>query len=56
MRGRLPPALANHRHLKEADLQELAPERAQPSLRPTSTFLWIFSLLGHLVLSQDSSF
>ena len=26
MRGRLPSALANHRHLKEGDLQELAPE------------------------------
>lgn len=56
--GRLPltMALANHGHVKEADLQESAPEKVQLGRRPTSTFLWIFSLSGHLVLSQDSSF
>lgn len=56
--GHLPlaMALANHGHVKEADLQESAPEKAQPGRGPTSTLLWIFSLSGHLVLSQDSSF
>lgn len=54
--GRRSPALANHRHSKEADLQESAPDRVQLVSRPTSTFLWMFSLLGHLVLSQDSFF
>lgn len=56
--GRLPlaKALANHRHMKEADLQESSPEKAQLGQWPTSTFLRIFSLSGHLVLSQDSSF
>lgn len=30
--------------------------KAQPGLQPTSTLLTVFSLSGHLVLSQDSSF
>lgn len=42
--------------VKEADLKETVPEKAQRGLQPTSTLLWIFSLSGHLVLSQDSSF
>lgn len=49
-------ALAHHGHMKEADLQESTPDKAQPGWEPTSTLLWIFSLSGHLVLSQDSSF
>lgn len=56
--GHLPlaMALANHGLMKEADLQESTPEKAQPGRWPTSTLVWIFSLSGHLVLSQDSSF
>jgi hypothetical protein len=49
------PAMCTGKRLTYKNLL-LKAQLSQAGLQATSTLLWIFSLSGHLVLSQDSSF
>ena len=41
--------MGNQKHVRGTDLQEMAHERIQQGLQPTSTLFWIFQFRGILL-------